>query len=255
MKNWVIAAPAASAVQNSGLMVYFRKIKSVHVNRFKAYVQVLSNQLAEAWSVTDDIKQAHAVATYQQGQAAEQQTTINLSLLTRSEGKTQVFERISLNMQEKQLIKQLNLAGRKLKLANRLPLQPPASEQTIKVFGKLDTSVRTICRQLNELSQGDRFIPITHPFAEQSAIFFEHLMLFIDPRSNSSVETFFQITEALNNDQLTITQLTVVIMSQKNCQQHEAVFDRIYTHCDESTHVTLLDFKQQTELLDFLQFF
>ncbi len=247
--------PVASD-QSTGLMIYFKNPNRIHVNRFKAYTQVLSHKLIDSWQVTNDIRQAHVVATYVKDAAKQQAAKIKLSLLSRTNKKTTVFDTIQSGLKENQLIKHLNQASRKIKLANfDNTAVNHTPTQSIKVTGYTDHSLIQLCQQLNNMKGGNSFAAVSDLLSDQSVIFIEHLMLLVEPGVDDSVNNFFQLNEAIKTDQLTINHMTVVILKNHNDPQCEHVFDAIYAQCNDSTQVTILDISNEQELNNFAKFF
>jgi hypothetical protein len=239
-----------------GKKIYFRGVNRIHVNRFKAYSQILSNKLKYQWQITEEISQADAVATYQEGD--RDQSVITLKLYTSSPNlNPPVLDQLNITFEEQSLIKQLNQAGRKLTLAKQQQGAQLSKARKIKLSGYPMGAAESLCRMLNEnkdRAHNLHFKFISDVLHDEDIIFLDHLLFVVDPGDEDSVKRYFELENKRQQDDLTIDELTVVLMKFADCTDFEQVFDEIYDACDETTQVSLLNVNEQSEIQQFINY-
>jgi len=252
--NW---EPDEESMKQSN-KIYFRGVNRIHVNRFKAYSQILSNKLKQQWHITDDISQADAVATYQE--ADNDQSVIILKLYASAPNlNPPVVDQMNITFEEHSLIKQLNQAARKLTLVKQQKLQSatPLKTRKIKLSGYPSGAAESLCRMLNQhksAEQNMHFKFLSDVLNDEDIIFLDHLLFVVDPGDQTSVNRYFELEKKRQDDDLTINELTVVLLRFPDCTDFERVFDDIYDACDETTQVSLLNVKEDTEIQQFINY-
>jgi len=239
-----------------GKKIYFRGVNRIHVNRFKAYSQILSNKLKYQWQITDDISQADAVATYQEGD--DDQSVITLKLYTSPPNlNPPVLDQLNLSFEEQSLIKQLNQAGRKLTLARKQQGEQLSKARKIKLSGYPTGASESLCKMLNEHKEHNHnlhFKFISDVLNNEDIIFLDHLLFVVDPGDEDSVRRYFELETKRQQDDLTINELTVVLLKFADGSDYEQVFDDIYDACDESTQVSLLNVNERSDIQQFINY-
>ncbi len=241
----------------AGPKIYFRGVNRIHVNRFKAYTHILSNRLKYNWQVTESISEANAVATYQEQN--NDKSVICLALYDSAPNlNPPAIDQMKLSFDEQSLIKQLNQAGRKLSLVkNNKSSDMPAKIQKIRVSGLPADSSRNLCKKLNSVNPNDmiHFKFVEDTINDESIIFIDQLIFVVEPNDPASVQAFYELEKLRRQDDLTIDQLTILVINNQQDVHSEQLFDEIYDQCDESTQVTLLNISNQDDLLSFISFF
>ena len=240
----------------AGPKIYFRGVNRIHINRFKAYTNILSNRLKHRWQVTDNISEANVVATYQEQD--NDKSVICLSLYGSAPNlNPPVLDQFKLNFEEHSLIKQLNQAGRQLRLVkNSKPSQQPIKVQQIRVSGLPYESSFALCKKLNAINTNEKvhFTHVKDALNDDSTIFINQLIFVVEPNNMASVNAFYELEQLRKQDDLTIDQLTVLVINKQNGKDCEDLFDEIYDQCDESTQVTLLDVSHEIDIKTFISF-
>jgi hypothetical protein len=238
-----------------GPKVYFRGVNRIHINRFKAYVHILSNRLRYKWQVTDDISKSNAIATYEDEGNSE--STIKLSLYAEQPNlKPPAIGEYKLAFDEKALIKQLNSAGRKLSLAKK-----EIKESKFKTRTKINISSHSkkltdqFCLLLKKVSDDEqfKFVDSSDILQDDSTLFIEQLLFVVDPINEKSLHAYYEF-EQQKVDGLTVNEMTVVVLKRQDEGKCEDVFDQIYDTCDESTQVILLDIKTREDIRNFISY-
>jgi|GEM_PF-5018268 len=241
----------------AGPKIYFRGVNRIHINRFKAYTHILSNRLNHHWKITDNISEANAVATYQEQD--NEASVICLTLYGSAPNlNPPAIDQIKLSFEEHSLIKQLNQAGRKLKLVkNTKATNDSIKIQKIRVSGLPVESSMALCKQLNATNTNKKlhFKHVADALNDESIIFINQLIFVVEPSNKDSINAFYELEKLRQQDDLTIDQLTVLVMKRQDDQSSEDLFDEIYDRCDESTQVTLLDWTQNDDIKSFISFF
>lgn len=236
-----------------GPKVYFRGVNRIHINRFKAYVHILSNRLRYKWQVTDDISKSSAIISYDEENDSE--SAITLSLYAEQPNlNPPAIGQYKLVFDEESLIKLLNLAGRKLSLAKKeIKENQNISKKKIKVSSFSQSLSKQFCDQLESLSERSiyKFINSPNLLDDDSMLFVDHLLFVVDPSNESSKNAYFKL-EQLKAEGLTINELTVIIVKHENQDLCEDVFDEIYDDCDESTQVIMIDLHNQEDVKNFV---
>ncbi|TDR22613.1 hypothetical protein [Marinicella litoralis] len=244
------------SAMKAGPKIYFRGVNRIHINRFKAYTHILSNRLNHLWQVTDNISEANAVATYLEQD--NDKSVICLSLYDSAPNlNPPAIDYYELNFDEKSLIKQLNQAGRKFSLSNT----PQVTDQTnltkkIRVSGLPVKASETLCQKLNQLNTNNRlyFKHVVDAINDESTIFINHMVFVVEPNDPESVNAFYALEQLREQDDLTVDQLSVILIKNQNSEVCENLFDEIYDRCDESTQVILLDVTEDNDLKTFISY-
>ena len=186
----------SEADMKAGPKIYFRGVNRIQINRFKAYTQILSNRLKQSWSVTDDLADANVVAT--NTDPTDSKSKICLSLYDSPPNlNPKPISQVILSFDENNMVKQLNLASKKLKSTKFRAHDEAADDaRLIKLSGSPDQIALNFCDQLNNESKDDpklKFTYLSNPLDDNSSIFINHLLFVIDPTNLSSVNAFFQL--------------------------------------------------------------
>lgn len=241
----------------AGPKIYFRGVNRIHINRFKAYMHILSNRLNHHWQITENISEANAVATYQEQN--NDTSVICLSLYGSAPNlNPPVIDQIKLSFEEHSLIKQLNQAGRRLKLVKNQKVANDTSKiQKIRISGLPIESSFALCKKLNKINPNQklRFKHVEDALNDDSIIFINQLIFVVEPSNVASVNAFYELEKLRQQDDLTIDQLTVLVMHSQDGHDSVDLFDEIYDRCDESTQVTLLDMTKDDDIKTFISFF
>ncbi|MEZ5470975.1 MAG: hypothetical protein R3E90_04285 [Marinicella sp.] len=242
-----------AAASQIGPKVYFRGIHRIHINRFKAYTNIFAGRLKDIWNITDNISEANVVATHQQNSSS---TDIFFELYDSSPNlKPEPIDQFRLSFNEHEMVKQLNLASNKLKLAiNNGSLDQNKSALTIHIACKPDVVAKDLCQRMNELNNAQPHIRFSHLSNTlcSSTIFVEHLTYVINPYEINSINGYYELEQRRKQDDLTIDQLTVIIVKHEDEIISEQIFDDVYSQSDESTQVTLLDITTDLDIKNFI---
>jgi len=239
----------------SGPIIYFRGVSRIHVNRFKAYTHILSNRLKHRWQVTDILSHANVVGTYQD---EGDESVMCLSLYDKPPNlNPPAINKINFKFEEHSMIKKLNRAGRELDLLKCNQAATNTDKQkVIKVSGLSKESTDTLCKQLNSLSGNQLYFKyLPNVLDDDSTIFINQLLFVIDPLDINSLQAFQQLEIKRQVDDLTIDELTVVVLHSDEVENIDSIFDDIYDQCNDNTQVTLLNPKTEIDLENFINFF
>ncbi len=234
--------------------VYFRGVNRVQINRFKAYILILSNRLATTWHVTQDIKTANVVVDWDENKESDKR--LRMSILAGTANlKPPVIHSFKINFNENELARQLNQASKQLLIANKDADDLNLNQQEVQVCGLLNESLSKICLQLNANATNADFVPSVGIFSTKTNIYKEKLLLIIDPNSPDSVRAYQALMHKKLNGDLIINEFTIAIIYRAGEDVNEEIFDMVYDNADESTHVTLVNFEDDSELLSFVAYF
>ncbi len=234
-------------------IVYFRGINRIHVNRFKAYTQILSNRLKSSWQITQDIKQANVVVGTSEVNGKK---VMRLSVLTDLANlKPKSLYSFELTFEENKLVRQLNLASKHLLKGFQGDLQNESCHRTVTICGLLNESLSMLCDLLNQKSQDIEFTPSVGIFSSLNNLYRDHLLLVVDPKLPESMQAYQSLIEKKSQGNIIIDELTIAIIQNEDEQTNEEVFDLIYGNADASTQVTLLNPADERDLASFVQFF
>ena len=233
-----------------GPKIYFRGVNRIHVNRFKAYLHILSNRLKHHWQITDLVSEAQAVITYEDNASDKGMMHLNLYADTANHASKSV-KTFQFDFDENRLIKQLNRAGNQLSLLKTDLIL--SQKKKIKIFSHNSELTKNMLNSLNGVAK--KFKASVDILSENASLFIDHLLLLIDATSIESVHMFYQLEEQRRQNNLTVNEFTVAILHNGKVDLSEQVFDEIYEQADSNTQITLLNKQSNAELNDFVKYF
>ncbi len=253
--NNILNLPFAATEEEmiKGPKVYFRGVNRIHINRFKAYVHILSNRLSYKWQVTEDISKSSAIISYEDESNSESAITLSLFAEQPNLNPPSIGQ-YKLVFDEEALIKLLNSAGKKLSLAKKVIKESHiGNKKKINVCSYSDQLTIQMCTQLNTASKSSeyKFINSTSILEDDSTLFIDQLVFIVDPASETSQKAYFKL-EQLKAEGLTINELTLVVAKIDNTALCEDIFDEIYDSCDASTQVIMLDLNNKDDFKNFI---
>ncbi len=235
--------------------VYFRGVNRIQINRFKAYLLILSNRLNKSWHVTQDIKSANIVVDWASDQNSNEKY-LRMSVLSATANlKPPVISSFKLSFEENQLCHLLNKASKQLLIAHNDYVVNKPNHETVKVVGLINESLSQICALLNEKNSGTQFLPSVGIFSTKSDIFNEKLLLIIDPIAPDSIRAYQSLLQKQLNGDIVINELTIAIISRSDNSSCEEIFDKVYDNADDNTQITLVNFEDEKELNSFVTYF
>lgn len=247
---------ATAEEMSKGPKVYFRGVNRIHINRFKAYVHILSNRLRYKWQVTENISEANAIITYEV--EGNSKSKLNFTLYVEKPNlNPPAIGEYKLAFDENNLIKQLNSAGRKLSLAKKEIKESKGSNTAkLDIYSHSKKLTEQFCKLLESLSQNDqlKFVNSSDLLLNDSTLFIEQLLFVVDPINEKSKKAYFEL-EQHKNDGLVVNDMTVVVLKRNDGNKCEDIFDEIYDACDESTQVIMLDVKSKQDIKNFISYF
>ena len=235
--------------------VYFRGVNRIQINRFKAYILIVSNRLKSTWNVTQDVKSANVVVEWVETENSDEKY-LRMSVLAGTANlKPPVISAFKLSFIESELCVQLNQASKQLHLNHQDVVEPTPEHNTIKVAGLLNESLSQICTVLNSNNNDSYFIPCVGIFSAKSNIFRDKLLLMVDPQSPESIHAYQTLMHKKLRGDLVINELTIAIITKTDEDISEEIFDMIYDNSDNNTLVTLVNFEDEAELNSFVAYF
>ncbi|MGJ8663953.1 MAG: hypothetical protein ACSHWU_09890 [Marinicella sp.] len=236
--------------------VYFGNVSRIHINRFKAYTQIIADKLHTKWQITEDLKEANIVVEVIYHEAINKKS-LQMSVLSGpAHLKPPVIHAFNLSFDESKMIKQLNSASKQLS-ANDQPQEEDDGEirtdKMIKVCGHLNQSLEDICQLFNRTNL--QFFPTHDIFSDQSTMYHDQILILVDPKSTESLAEFQLLMKKKHESVTIIDELTVAVINDPDDQSCEDVFDLIYDLADDNTQVTLLNLDDQNELDVFVNYF
>lgn len=235
-------------------VVYFRGINRIHVNRFKAYTQILSNRLNTPWQITQDIKQANVVVeacTDDKGKNVMRLSVMS-DMANLKPNSLYVFDLV---FEENKLVRHLNLASKHLLKGFQGDLQVEPCSRNVTICGLLNESLSVLCDLLNQKSENIHFKPSVGIFSSLNNLYREHLLLVVDPKLPDSMRAYQSLVAKKSQGNIIINELIIAIIQYPDEQANEEVFDFIYGNADASTQVTLLNPADERDLESFVKFF
>ncbi len=243
-----------ASIDSAQPSVYFRGVNRVHINRFKAYTHIISNQLNANWLITDDIKSANVVVDWVQP-ADQHVKSLQMSVLAGTANlKPTVLSAFKLLFDDKKLVQQLNQASARLKQANHSTKGINKSEHVIKVCGLLNESLSLLCDLLNQKSPITRFVPSLGVISSHNELYQDQLLLIVDGQIETSVFAYKTLIAKKNSANIIIDKLTVAIIKSNDDTVNEKIFDMVYGDADDHTQVTLLNVEDEKELDFFVSY-
>ncbi|WP_223787686.1 hypothetical protein [Marinicella meishanensis] len=231
-------------------MVYFRGVNRIHINRFKAYTQILTNNLNAEWRITDDPKVANVVIE-QRNQAGDDKAMQLAVLADTANHQPQVVWSTELSFKESQLVRQLNQASKKLRQGFDGSRETVVTAREFEVCDLTSSNQAWVAR-LQALTTTIEFQAVTDLDAWYNDLFHQQVLLLVDPQHPRSSQLCMSLMNAKQQGDVIIEQLTVVITDEG--QAGESLFDRVYDLADDATQVSTLDPANVQQWQDFVQF-
>ncbi|GJM05925.1 MAG: hypothetical protein DHS20C09_19210 [marine bacterium B5-7] len=240
-------------------MVYFGDVSRIHINRFKAYTQIIVDKLHANWEITEDLTKANIVVEVIYHEAIDKKS-LQMSVLSGpAHLKPPVIHAFNISFDETKMIKQLNQASKQL-LTNdqgenddKGEAEEPRTDKVIKVCGHLNESLEDICQLFNRTNL--QFFPGGDIFSDQSIMYHDQILFLVDPKSPESIAEYQVLMQKKLAAITIIDELTVAIINNPDDESSEDVFDLIYDLADDNTQVTLINLTDQSELDVFVNYF
>jgi len=229
--------------------VYFRGINRVHINRFKAYTQILANSLNDQWCITDDLKQANVVIELDSNSGEKRPMRLSVLAATANLKPSALWSTL-LSFTEHELVRQLNQASRQLRQGFS---GSPDNLVADKVFAvcNLTTETTAWSERFQAHSASIQFEPINDLQAWQDDLFHQQVLMLVDPNDPDSINQCLSLMAAKSQGDLIIEQLIVAITDTGAAG--ESLFDQIYALADENTQVSTLNPIDASQWQDFVQ--
>lgn len=230
--------------------VYFRGVNRIHINRFKAYTQILANSLTCEWPITDDPKGAQMVIEPVELTGDDKGLQLLVLADTANPQGAELW-RTELSFDEQRLVRQLNKAIKKLRQGKTGTADNTSGDRTYEVC-ELAADQSSWANRLQALNTAAKFNAVTDFDEWYNDLFHAQVLLLVDPINPRAVQQCMALLAAKQQGDLIIEQLTVVITDDGPAG--EALFDQVYAVADAATQVSTLNPTDVTQWQDFVQF-